>query len=954
MKIINKKNWLLKGLFLVSILFLSIFVLTSCGGDEDEEKPVDTSIPTSLIASQNEVEMYVGDTTTISISAIPSTASNEVTWTVDNQEVVSVSNGVVTAQKVGTANVTATSIKNSNIKVSIQITVVGERTFDVQALPENLCVNQTFKLEVIGNVGNVTFTSQYENVATVDENGVVTGVSGGNATITIKSVDYTNIIKHFNFKVYNIPTSLSTANKKYEIFIDETTKFNLKAQPSNSLTAVTWESSNPQVATIDENGVLTGISAGSTTIKATSVVNSNVTFEREIIVKAPAEKVTITTDDSTSAFVGETIQLHATVEPSTVDGAVTWRSSDSNIATVDENGLVTITGLGEAYIFASSVVTTHISDKIKITGLHDLLDNDSAEVKYILCAPGTDASTSISINYHAKNTRTYIEYTLASDVDFMNASSYIPEGRYFEEIDEALAAPFEARNIYSAEITGLIPGTEYIYRINNGDGTYSDTYHFTTAKGSGNFSFIWLTDNHYHYLQGEETTGPEISEQTIAKAMGMRPDLAFVLDTGDMIDTGGNSNIWDLMFRKRTSLKLLPMVSTTGNHELYVDGTQIWDNRFHAAYNALPKNGVEEKLGTSCYFIYNDVLFILIENMNNSGYDKQLAWMEQLFIDARINGKAKYIICGMHGPIQEEGNSDRDEKMMSLFDKYSVDLVLTGHYHYDNEVRDYYEGKPSSNPLLGVNYLIGDVSGAKGLPANADPGAFARGYVIDVNEDGISVTHIDANGKVYYTRTYTTKTDEEVSEEAKNTSKEDIMNSFDHTLNTSTNEITFTWSNNAYGNVTQIIIEETFRKEESNNAYILNPAYTKLTLSNALNYYDSNYKVTVYFNDGTTLQKDILVKRGQEINLHATNITDTSTTLKFDTLNNAIQFVVKKIAIYINGELYTTTDYMKNSVPVTEILLTGLTSKTEYEVKFVTLTSSGNVVFEHNITFVTE
>ena len=939
---------MLKGFFLIFIFVLSMFILTSC----KEDDPVDTSIPTSLTTSVNEATIVVGDSTTITVSAVPSEASNDVIWSVEDSNIATVNEGVVTGISVGTTKVHATSTKDENVKASVTINVV-KGILEVKEVPSTLCIGNTYQLDVNSTYGEVVYESLNTNIATVDNNGLVTGVSAGSVTIKVSSVNQPDKSTTIQFKVYNIPEVLKTGNKTTEIFIGSSSKFNLTATPSGSLTKVTWVSSNPEVLTIDENGRVTGISEGVATITGTSVVNPNVKFERTIRVKTPASSVEVTAEDNTEAIIGQTIQLHAQVFPLNVSNTVTWSSPNENVATVDENGLVTITGIGEVVITASSTVTTYVKGQIKIKGLHELLNEEQSDVKYILCAPGTDASTSISINYHAKNTKTFIEYTVASDTEFSNCKTYIPEGKFFEELDEALDGPFEARNIYSAEITGLTPGTKYIYRINCGDGTYSDVYQFTTASGSGNFSFLWLTDNHYHYLQGEDTTGPEISEQTIAKALGMRPDLAFVFDTGDMIDTGGNSNIWDLMFRKRLSLKQLPLVSTTGNHELYIASTGQWDNRFHAAYNALPKNGIEEKVGTSCYYYYNDTLFIVIENMNNSGYDKQLAWMEEQFIETRINGKAKYIIIGMHGPIQEEGNTDRDETMMALFEKYSVDLVLTGHYHTDEETRDYYEGTTSSNPLLGVNYMIGSVAGAKGVGSN-DPAVFAKGYVVDVTDEGIKVTKIDANGKVYYTRTYTSKLGEEVSSDAKNATKDDIMNSFKYSLNTQTNKITFTWSSLAYGNATQVVIEETNRADEKNNRYILNSAYTNLTLNNCLNYYDSKYLITVYFNDGTTMTKEIVVSRNTNININVSNITENSAYLTFDPVHASIEYVVKNVQVYVNGVLVNTHPYLSSGLAMTSLQVNNLESNKDYTIKLVAINGNGGIVFENEVSFKTK
>ena len=729
----------------------------------------------------------------------------------------------------------------------------------IKDITEDLYTGKSYQLEITADKENEKFVFESSNndILTVTENGYITCTGKGNVTITVTSVTNPDTKSTISLKVLGIPETFKTANRTTEIFVGSKTTFKLTATPSGSYTKVTWESSDESVLTIDENGSVTAIAAGVATIKGTSVVNPDLVFEREITVKEPATSVELTSS-STSAYIGEVININAKVYPLTVSNKVVWSSSDESIATVDENGVVTIINRGDVTITAASEVTPSVKGKILIKGLHALLEEENSDVKYIICAPGTDASTSISINYHAKNTKTFIEYTTSDDVNFEKASSYKPNGIYFEELSEELDGPFEARNIYSAEITGLIPGTHYIYRINCGDGTYSDIYNFTTAKGAGNeFSFIWLTDTHYHYLQGEDTTGPEVSEDVIRQAVEKRPELAFVFDTGDMIDTGGNSNIWDLMFRKRTTLKELPMVSTTGNHELYIANTGQWDNRFHAAYNALPKNGVEGKVGTSCYYYYNDVLFILIENMNSSSYDLQMNWMEELLKEARYEKKAKMVIVGMHGPIQTETGADRDEKMMALFEKYSVDLVLTGHYHTNEETKNYWRGTRSDNELLGVNYLIGNASGAKGV-GDSDPKTFAKGYIVDVKGTTITVTRIDANGKVYNIWEYESKKYEEISDEAKNTSKEDIMNSFSYTLNENTSVATFKWTSNAYGNVDKITFEEINRGGNFNEIIIINSAFNDALIPSINNHQDSKILISVYFNDGTILKKVIL------------------------------------------------------------------------------------------------
>ena len=735
------------------------------------------------------------------------------------------------------------------------------------------------------------------------------------------------------------------------MFIGDTLSIKLTAKPSKSLTEVVWTSNNESVIAINEDGELEAISEGVALVKATSTVDPNVYFEREITVKVPAESVEVTSLSSNTAYIGETIQLQAQVYPLTVENTVTWRSPDESVATVDENGLVTIVGFGEVTIFANSTVTTHISGSFKIIGLHELIEEEEANVRYIITGVGEDASTSININYHADNTKTYIEYTLADDPDFVNAEIFIPEGKYLEELSENYESPFVGRNVYSAEINGLTPGTKYIYRVNDGDGNVSDTYHFTTAEGKGNdFSFLWLTDNHYHdaIAMGETYL---YAEEVIKQAQIMRPDLGFVFDTGDMIDRGGSANIWDLMFSKRMTLKDLPLVGTTGNHELYINGTGQTTNRFHAAYNALPKNGCQDKVGTSCYFFYNDVLFILFETVHPSSYNEQLKWLDDILRTTREENSARLIIMGTHKPVHSTNASymsqDRDPNIMALCDKYSVDLVLTGHYHSQEVTPDYYEGEASDNPLLGTNYMIGKASRLEGDQAT--------GYIIDVIDGNkIKVTRMNHLGKVISTWEFNTKKEEPISEEAKNASKEDIFNSLTWSLDETAGKITFNWSKLAYGNVSRITIEETLRGADFEEAFIINEAYTKLVIDELTKYYDGVYKVTFYFNDGTVMTKDVIVKHGSELHHEVVSVTNSSATIKLQPANKTLELIIKQYDVYVNGEFVESIKYLDGLYPLELYTLNNLQNNTEYKVEFKAKNASKEIMFVNDVLFTTE
>ncbi|HHU56218.1 MAG TPA: hypothetical protein GXZ48_05995, partial [Acholeplasmataceae bacterium] len=253
-----------------------------------------------------------------------------------------------------------------------------------------------------------------------------------------------------------------------------------------------------------------------------------------------------------------------------------------------------------------------------------LLELEEYEAYYIVTSPGEDASKSFTISYHIKNNKSSVELSLASDENYENKKVVQPETYGFEALEESLEVPFERRNVCKVRLNDLKPNTKYKYRINQGNGTYTDDYYFTTSGGDDTTSFIFMTDVHFY----DGYDGAEISDEVIKAGLQIQPNLDFIFTTGDMVDTGGNSIDWDKMLTKTTSFKNLPYLGLPGNHELYEIGKGI--NQVFRAYFPFPENGYREYRGVSYYFVHNDTLFISLDT--NSSYDVggQVAWLEEV------------------------------------------------------------------------------------------------------------------------------------------------------------------------------------------------------------------------------------------------------------------------------------------------------------------------------------
>lgn len=218
---------------------------------------------------------------------------------------------------------------------------------------------------------NLTWSSSDEEVATVDETGLVTAVGAGEADITVSVAD-ANISSTAHIKVVILPTGVEAPETlSLELNGEATKALGAKMTPEDATDVkLAYLSSDESVATVDESGNVTAVGVGECTITTTIVADTTATAEdagvdSEMLVvpeNAKAEtKVTvgkaiesITLDSNEGVLtVGNTHTIKATVFPEdATDKAVTWKSSDESIATVDAEGNVTAKDTGNVTIMA--------------------------------------------------------------------------------------------------------------------------------------------------------------------------------------------------------------------------------------------------------------------------------------------------------------------------------------------------------------------------------------------------------------------------------------------------------------------------------------------------------------------------------------------------------------------------------------------------------------------------
>lgn len=236
---------------------------------------------------------------------------------------------------------------------------------------------------------SVTYTSENEAVATVSENGLVTPVADGVTQIICTTMDGTNLTADCTVVVATDINSQKIDLNKTEIkFTKETESEQLTAvfTPSDILDqAVIWQSSDTDVATVDENGNVKPVANGTAVVTCTSASNQSVVAYCDVTVEMPVKATDILLNYGTISYVGLGCmeQLQPTFTPATVTNKkVKYSSSDEAIARVNEDGIVSPVANGSCTITCTTTDGTKLTDTCEVTvsGVVDYIPVTSLQV----------------------------------------------------------------------------------------------------------------------------------------------------------------------------------------------------------------------------------------------------------------------------------------------------------------------------------------------------------------------------------------------------------------------------------------------------------------------------------------------------------------------------------------------------------------------------------------------
>ncbi|MGN1131983.1 MAG: Ig-like domain-containing protein, partial [Ruminococcus sp.] len=278
----------------------------------------------------------------------------------------SIDNEILTHwQKVGTFRNNHISVGAGSHKTLASTSGAAfERYYDKNGIKDKVvaCIGADADKNVTITVNTADFPdgtilkNTYDNTTAMVYNGKVTFNSGANGTILCEVAGTGEVVR-----VEGVTLSNTTAS----IYTGKTVNLSATVTPENATAPqITWSSSDNSVATVDENGVVKGVKSGTAVITATA---DGVSAQCTVTVKQYVTSVKLNATAKT-LYTGASTTLKATVAPTNASNKkVTWKSSNTGVATVSQTGKVVAKKRGTCTVTATSADGSKKSAKCVIT-----------------------------------------------------------------------------------------------------------------------------------------------------------------------------------------------------------------------------------------------------------------------------------------------------------------------------------------------------------------------------------------------------------------------------------------------------------------------------------------------------------------------------------------------------------------------------------------------------------
>lgn len=369
------------------------------------------------------------------------------------------------------------------------------------------------------------------------------------------------------------------------------------------------------------------------------------------------------------------------------------------------------------YLEASNKTAEHAEQSVETAGLV-LEVAETPDHAYVNCL--ADCKSTFVLMWREKNAAVYGQW----------------KGALMERWD----AGMEDMYVYNGDMSGLLPQTEYEYKVRDlAAGMESSEMSFHTG-GEEAFSFVFAGDPQI----GADDVAMDGAawNKALEKALDLEPEMDFLVTAGDQADSSDPLEAMEefMAFREPALLKRIPLAVNIGNHESSENGMdyqfeRLYENDFH-----------------DYFFVRGDTLFYAL-NTNNREYEEHIKALEETIREQEPH----WVIVTMHYSIFGGKDRSKDSSVYEArrayaqaFSDLDVDLVLSGHDHL--YARTFYmEGEESSGKGGGekaageVLYISGgSATGSKFYEQGDDDYPYLA-YTQEFGESVISFISVDAS-----------------------------------------------------------------------------------------------------------------------------------------------------------------------------------------------------------------
>ncbi len=305
------------------------------------------------------MQMNKGDSMTLSAVVTPADASDPtVTWTSSNPAVVEVTGtGTITAKAGGASVITVSSV--NGITATCEIIVnspVESITLDHETL--TIGVGETAQLLATivpadANLQDVIWGCSDLSIVNVDNTGALLGLKTGTVEVTVTAIDG-NITATCEVTVINAVTDIEFDTEGGDLEQGKTMQLIPTLSPSDAdVPVLTWTSSDPTVATVDEYGTVTALKLGNTVITATASNGVSASYNLRVVkLEIKIEKIVM--ESIVSVKVASPFTIGISLLPANCTESYVITSADSSVLRVNSDGSLTPLKAGVTRVIVTS------------------------------------------------------------------------------------------------------------------------------------------------------------------------------------------------------------------------------------------------------------------------------------------------------------------------------------------------------------------------------------------------------------------------------------------------------------------------------------------------------------------------------------------------------------------------------------------------------------------------